>query len=254
MFFPKLRRKAKWVFLLLAIIFGGGFIVFGVGTGAGSGIGDYLAELMNRETAVGGTSAEEARKKLEKNPKDAQAQLALANALLIEQKTDEAIAAFERYTAMKPRDTEALEQLAGLYAVKGQRARERAQAVSLESGATAFAQELQPADSKLAQAFQDPISQAVQTATSERTSAATTAMQTAYRKEASVYQKLALLQPDDPEVYLNLGRASYFAGDTASTITAWERYLELAPDGADAPIIRQQLQALKKLSGTTLGG
>ena len=31
MFFPKLRRKAKWVFLLLAIAFGLGFVAFGVG-------------------------------------------------------------------------------------------------------------------------------------------------------------------------------------------------------------------------------
>ena len=29
MFFPKLRRRAKWVFLLLAIAFGVGFVAFG---------------------------------------------------------------------------------------------------------------------------------------------------------------------------------------------------------------------------------
>ena len=54
MFFPKLRRRAKWVFLVLAVFFGGGFLIFGVGTGAGSGIGDYFADLLNRPISTQG--------------------------------------------------------------------------------------------------------------------------------------------------------------------------------------------------------
>ncbi len=41
MFFPKLRRNAKWVFLFLALVFALGFVGFGVGAG-GVGIGDVL--------------------------------------------------------------------------------------------------------------------------------------------------------------------------------------------------------------------
>src|SRR2546429_7909249 len=41
MFFPRLRRQAKWVFLLLAVIFAGGFVFFGVGSGS-TGLGDLL--------------------------------------------------------------------------------------------------------------------------------------------------------------------------------------------------------------------
>ena len=48
MFFPKLRRKAKWVFLLLAIAFGVGFVAFGVGTGVGgTSIGDVLRDIFS---------------------------------------------------------------------------------------------------------------------------------------------------------------------------------------------------------------
>jgi tetratricopeptide (TPR) repeat protein len=41
MFFPKLRTHAKWVFVLLALVFAGGFVLFGVGSGS-SGLGDLL--------------------------------------------------------------------------------------------------------------------------------------------------------------------------------------------------------------------
>src|SRR5919202_3466721 len=41
MFFPKLRRSAKWVFVLLALVFALGFVFFGVGSGS-SGIEDLL--------------------------------------------------------------------------------------------------------------------------------------------------------------------------------------------------------------------
>ena len=34
MFFPKLRKHAKWVFVLLAIVFAGGFVFLGVGSGS----------------------------------------------------------------------------------------------------------------------------------------------------------------------------------------------------------------------------
>ena len=41
MFFPKLRRRAKWVFAFLALAFGIGFVAFGVGTGvSGTSLGD----------------------------------------------------------------------------------------------------------------------------------------------------------------------------------------------------------------------
>ena len=41
MFFPRLRRHAKWMFALLALMFALGFVGFGVGAG-GIGFGDIL--------------------------------------------------------------------------------------------------------------------------------------------------------------------------------------------------------------------
>ena len=69
MFFPRLRRHAKWMFLFLALAFGLGFVGFGVGAG-GIGIGDVFRD------AAGGTgvpSISDSEQKVLDNPKDAQA-------------------------------------------------------------------------------------------------------------------------------------------------------------------------------------
>src|ERR1043166_6385899 len=41
LFFARLRRHTKWMFVLLALVFGVGFVAFGVGSGS-TGIGDIL--------------------------------------------------------------------------------------------------------------------------------------------------------------------------------------------------------------------
>src|SRR4029078_1969940 len=43
LFFSKLRKRTKWVFILLALIFGVTFVVFGVGSSVGgSGLSDIF--------------------------------------------------------------------------------------------------------------------------------------------------------------------------------------------------------------------
>ena len=56
MFFTRLRRHAKWMFVFLALVFALGFVGFGVGAG-GVGIGDVF-----RGSGGGGTSVSDARK------------------------------------------------------------------------------------------------------------------------------------------------------------------------------------------------
>jgi len=250
MFFPKLRRRAKWVFLALALAFGLGFVAFGVGAG-GSGIGDYIADLLNRQPATSeGLSADAAREQLAKDPNDAEAQLALANALQTEGKTDEAIAALERYTELRPKDTDALQQLAGLYDTKAVQAQERASIAQLEAQATLFATDIRPADSRLAQALgQDPISTLLQEETTRQSTAALTEVQEAYRQEAAVYENLTKLLPEDPNMFYELGRSSQFAGDSATAVKAYEQFLKLAPDDPNAPLIREQLKLLRAQGG-----
>ena len=76
MFFPRLRRHAKWMFVLLALAFGLGFVVFGVGAG-GVGVGDIFR-------GSGGTGAQSVSRRARRDrgpPKDAEAWRDLATAL-----------------------------------------------------------------------------------------------------------------------------------------------------------------------------
>src|SRR3954465_5901333 len=82
MFFPKIRAHAKWVFVLLAIVFAGSFVFLGVGSGS-SGLGDLLSG--NFSNVFGGSSTSsavgKAEDKVKKNPNDIQAKRDLATAL-----------------------------------------------------------------------------------------------------------------------------------------------------------------------------
>ena len=42
MFFSRLRRHAKWMFVFLALVFGVGFVGFGIGANQNASIGDLL--------------------------------------------------------------------------------------------------------------------------------------------------------------------------------------------------------------------
>jgi hypothetical protein len=111
MFFPRLRRHAKWMFLFLALAFGLGFVGFGVGAG-GIGVGDVFRD------AAGGTSVpsvSDAEQRVLDNPKDAQAFKDLATAHQADDNIDEAIEAMQSYVALRPRDTDGLRELAALY-------------------------------------------------------------------------------------------------------------------------------------------
>ncbi len=88
MFFPRFRRHAKWVFVLLALIFGLGFVVFGVGAG-GTGIGDILRG--DNSGSGGSPSVKKALAATEKTPNDPEAWRELSTAYQTDGKNTEAI-------------------------------------------------------------------------------------------------------------------------------------------------------------------
>src|SRR5512134_3088013 len=102
MFFPRLRRQAKWVFLFLALVFGLGFVGFGVGAG-GVGVGDIF------RGAGGGSgvpSVDDAEQNVAENPRDPQAFRDLANAYQAEGDTDGAIGALEGLVSLRPKNAD----------------------------------------------------------------------------------------------------------------------------------------------------
>jgi len=245
MFFPKLRRKAKPVFILLALVFGLSFVALGVGTGvSGTSLGDIINDVFN--TGGSGPSIEEAERKVEENPEDREALVALADAYQAEDRTADAIAALERYRGLEPRDLDVLKRLAGLYTIQAQEAQQRVSIIQAGSQRQFFGQIFgPPPDTELGQALgSDPIADAIRQQASERISRASDEFAAAYRRVAGVYQELTLLEPEEPSNFLQLGQASQIAGDNDSAIAAYQTFLELSPDDALAPTVRAQLEAL----------
>jgi tetratricopeptide (TPR) repeat protein len=244
MFFPKLRRKAKWVFLLLAIAFALGFVAFGVGTGVGgTSIGDVLRDVFTG--SGGGQDLDSLKEDAAQNPKDPDAQIAYANALQTSGQTTAAIAVLQKYTTANPKDANALKQLAALWGAAATKARTEAQAASLAAAQATAAQPQAPTDSPFLQEVQgNKISEVISTEANNRASAANLRAQNAYREAADVYQDLTLLTPNDPSVFLQLGVASQSADDIDAAIAAYRQFLALAPDDASAPLVKQQLNIL----------
>jgi tetratricopeptide (TPR) repeat protein len=246
MFFTRLRRRAKWVFLALALAFALGFVAFGVGAG-GSGIGDYLSDLFRGSPDTGGNpSVEEARAKVEENPNDLAARRELANALQANGQIVAAIPHLERFTEGRPKDADALAQLASLYAARAEQQGQALQAAQAGGSGTAFSRDITNPASPLADSLSGPITNLEQEKISARVNELYLAVQSTYAKQADAWQRLTVLQPREASHYLQLGQAQFLAGSTTAAIAAWERFLELAPDDPNAPLIRRQLRALKQ--------
>ncbi len=247
MFFPRLRRHAKWMFLFLALAFGLGFVGFGVGAG-GIGIGDVFRD------AAGGSgvpSISDAEKRVLENPKDAQAFRDLATAQQAAGNADEAIEALQSFVSLRPKNTDALRELAALYLQQASAAQERAQiyqtrAAYLAPG-TIRDTVYQLGDNPLER---DPITSAVSTGYEREISVAYSEIQTASAQAVEQYKKIAALQPNDPSVQLELAQAAQSANDTTTMIAAYEKFLELAPNDPTAPEVRRILKQLKQFGGS----
>jgi tetratricopeptide (TPR) repeat protein len=246
MFFPKLRRRAKWVFLLLAIAFGIGFVAFGVGTGVGgTSIGDVLRDIIGQQNAAG--SLDDAQKKAAENPKDADAQLAYANALQAHGRTQEAITALERYTSLQPKDTDALRQLANLWGSLAAKAQQEQQQATDEANLASVSSSLAGSDNPfLREVDQNRIAEALASQANARASAAQQRAQSAAAHQQKVYESLTLLIPDDPSLLLSLGLSAEQANDFQSAIAAFQQFLDLAPNDPAAAQVKQQVASLKQ--------
>lgn len=249
LFFQRLRTHAKWAYVALAAAFVLTFVFLGVGSGS-SGISDALQNAFN--FGSGGTSISSLQRKAAQHPNDAQAWRNLATAYEAKQDTAGAVSALERYTALRPKDTGSLGELAAEYSslattyqAQYTNAQLQAQAAS---PASVFAP---PSSTPLGRAFanpnalQDPISNAVQ---QQATSAATSAysnLQTTLTKAEAVYQKLAAADPTSATTQLQLGQAAQAANDTQTAIAAYTSFLKLAPTDPLASRVRQVLKALQ---------
>jgi tetratricopeptide (TPR) repeat protein len=252
MFFPRLRRHAKWMFVFLAVALGGGFVLFGVGAG-GTGVGDILRGGGSRS---GVPSISSATKKTQEHPKDVQAWRDLSTALQTDGKTDEAITAQQKVVLLAPKDTDALRELAGLYLAQASAKQRQAQDEQNRVALTAAAGQNLPGllvDKSGAPLVEDKISSVVGGQSSTKVQELAALVQAAAAQAVDAYKKIVKLQPSDPNVQLELAQAAQQTGDAASAIAAYKAFLKLAPDDPSAAIVKSQLKQLQKQTASASG-
>ncbi len=247
LFFNRLRKRAKWVFLFLALTFGLTFVLFGVGSSVGSGLSDLFQGI--RGNGSGQQSVSKAQKETDRHPKSAAAWQDLATAYDGKGDLDGAITAWVVYTGLKPRDAEGWTQLATDYTQKFANQTTVALAAQTEAqSAQATANFGPPATSPLGRALAsvpDPIAEAVAGDASQRFNDALTARQQTGNLRVDAYRHVAQILADEPAAQLQLADAAKDAGDGAVAVTAYLRFIKLAPDDNQVPYARQQITSLQ---------
>lgn len=254
LFFQRLRVHAKWAFVLLALVFGLGFVFLGIGSGA-NGITDALQNAFNFGKAAGGPSISSLERKTQRNPLDAKAWRDLATAYETKQRTNDAIVALAQYTGLRPKDGDALAELANEY---NQQASTYATDYqnSLQAGSVLtplFAAFPPPSTSPFSKALsdpkalEDPLSTALREQAQTAQQTALSNYQTSIKNAERAYQNLAKLTPKDPNAQYQLGQAADSAGDTKVALAAYKAVVKLVPAKTD-PLRTGALARIKALT------
>jgi cytochrome c-type biogenesis protein CcmH/NrfG len=248
MFFPRLRRQAKWVFVFLAFVFAAGFVFFGVGSGS-TGIGDLLRGNFNLFGGGGSSQSSGVKKALKRtheHPKDPAAWNALATAYQTDGKLDAANRARERYLKLKPKDVDVLQQVAAFYENKATVKQAEAQRLQSEAPVDFGTIVGISATSQVGQILsQDQVGQQL----TQKANAAFGEASSALRKDEQLYRRIVRLQPSDPTTQYHLAQIADFLGDTTVALTAYKAVVKLAPNDPTATQAKQRIALLTLSTG-----
>ncbi len=253
MFFPRLRNQAKWAFVFLILVFGGGFVFLGVGSG-GLDLGQLIRDAFGNRTSSG-TSVSQAQKRVSERPFNSIARKDLANALEKNGRVDEAIAAWTVYTKLNPQDVTALQHVGQLELGQADRYFREAQLASLAQQDAGVGSAFRPSSTaKFGQALgEDPIAAALSRQASTQLQGASVKYQTAAARAVGTYQQIVKLRPSDQQALFSLAQAADTLRQTPVAIRAYKRLLKFKLDPATAAQIRGRVKTLLQ-SSTPTGG
>ncbi len=245
LFFMRLRRHAKWAYVLLAVLFAATFAAVGVGSGS-SGLNQLFSGIFGGSSS--GTSVSAAKAEIAKNP--AKGWRDLARAYEGKGETANAINALRNYVDnVRSKDASAWTELGqlqltegGKFAARYQRARQAAQLANP-------GQALLPAGS-LGQALAtpNPLQQLGSQQASVLLSRDGQQANTSYGDALQSYETAAKLRPHNAEAQYNVAQAAQAVGQYAVEVRALKAYLK---DYPNAPSHSQVKQAIKQLTAAT---
>jgi tetratricopeptide (TPR) repeat protein len=240
LFFVRLRRRQKWIYAFLAVIFAATFAGVGVGSGNGGGLDQLYSGLFGS----GGDSVSKAQNEIRKNP--AKGYRDLATAYETNGDNAGAITALQSYLALKKKDADVWSELGGLELTQAQTYLTQYQAASQASQLADPSAAFQPSGT-LAQAvgqnaaYQGAAQQA-QTQASTLYQQATTSLNSA----VSDYQKVTKIRPRSSTAWEELATAATNAGNAQVAVGAWKTVLKLDPHTPQRKQIEGQIKQLKK--------
>lgn len=239
LFFSRLRRQAKFMYVLLAVLFAATFAFLGVGSGSG-GLSGLFSGL--NIFGGGGSSISNAQKEIAKNPAKGYRDLATA----YEQHGDtvEAIGALESYTKLRKKDVSAWGELGGLQLSQAQAFVTQYQSAAAAQAAAAPSQPFLPTG-KLATAIgANPIEQAVSQGASNVTNTLYQSAVLAYQSALTSYKTVGKLRPTDANAQLQLANVAQSAGDYTTAVAALKKYLKLNPETTQKAQIQKLIKQL----------
>jgi tetratricopeptide (TPR) repeat protein len=236
------------MFVLLVLVFGAGFVLYGVGTGYGG-----LEDLLKFDTGGGGSaSISKLRTEIAEHPRNADAYLKLAHALVSKERQEEAIEPLEQYTQLRPKDAGALQELAGLYLERARRYANEIGAIDAELSTVPGAGFAVPPDSFLAKELQnDPFYKTLLADLSKRRGEAIAKLGADLVARERAYERAVKALPANdtslPGLIFAWARAAEDAQDYPTAIKAYQRYLKIAPDSSLASDARTAIKRLREL-------
>jgi predicted O-linked N-acetylglucosamine transferase (SPINDLY family) len=249
LFFERMRRKAKFVYFLLAILFAVTFAFLGVGSGS-SGLSDLFTNINIFHHS--GTSVSSAQKEIQKHPNAAKGYRDLATAYEGKAETASAITALQQYVAINKKDGKALSELAGL---------QLSQAADYQNqygNAYQIQQQVSPSTTflprgKLGTALgTNPIEQAQASIAGQNAQGLGQRMSLSYSDAVATYQQLAKLQPNNANAQFQLGNTAQTAAQITGSptynltaVAAYKAYLKLSPDASTAAQVRALIKQLQ---------
>ena len=247
MFFMRLRRGAKWVFVLLVFAFAFGFLFSGVGGGGG---GDLISQLLGMR---GGNPIKSAEKTVKQHPGDPTAWNQLGILYEGKGRQADAIRAYDTFLKLKPKDLVGLAALAQIWSdITTQRGNEYyTVAQELQGASGPFGSNTDPVQMVFGSSNSNPLLTAYTSTLNTKIGAAYGAYLKAatswegvnrlYLNATPVSDKLARAQ-----AALQLGEAAANANDLKTTIKSYKQYLRLVPGSQLAPQVRKALAAAEK--------
>jgi tetratricopeptide (TPR) repeat protein len=248
LFFSRLRRKAKFAYVLLAVLFAITFAFLGVGSGSNGGLDQLFSGLNIFHSS--GSSVSKALGEIKKHPALPKGYRDLATAYVSKGDTASAISALQQYTTYAPKDAKAWSELGGLQLSQAQTYASQYQIAYQNQQLAAPSQGFAPTG-KLATAIgTNPIEQAAATNTNTATTDLYQRATLGYSNAISSYKQLVKLQPANANAQFQLAQAAQTAGDTTTAIAAYKAYVKLNPDSSTAAQVRQLIKRLSPAAAT----